>query len=243
MHRDGTSGRPPDNLVGRIPQKVPSGHVGAPREHILHAVLPGLAQALDATTLGRLPAQFATRTLARRIGDQLWRVEFLDRDRPSLLVLLEFQATPDPRMTVRVDHEKPQAYHILNVRATDTSRLPADNLIRALIELETAVRSAQVIEVARRLSELDEEEEESMLAETVKRWTEEWYQEGRQEGAVATLRDLVTLKFGAEVAAQLPALLEGLFEADRIEVVAAAVIQCDTGEEFIARTRGAPPQS
>ena len=91
--------------------------------------------------------------------------------------------------------------------------------------------------------ELDEEEEESMLAETVKRWTEEWYQEGRQEGAIATLRDLVTLKFGAEVAAQLPALLEGLSEADRIDVVAAAVIQCNTGEEFIARTRGAPPQS
>ena len=92
--------------------------------------------------------------------------------------------------------------------------------------------------------ELDEEEEESMLAETVKRWTEEWYQEGRQEGrqegAIATLCDLVTLKFGAEVAAQLPALLEGLSEADRVAVVAAAVLQCDTGDEFIARTRSDP---
>ena len=92
--------------------------------------------------------------------------------------------------------------------------------------------------------ELDEEEEESMLAETVKRWTEEWYQEGRQEGrqegAIATLRDLVTLKFGVEMAAQLPALLEGLSEADRVAVVAAAVLQCDTGEEFIARTRSDP---
>ena len=81
-----------------------------------------------------------------------------------------------------------------------------------------------------------------MLAETVKRWTEEWYQEGRQEGrqegTIATLRDLVTLKFGAEVAARLPALLEGLSEADRVAVVAAAVLQCDTGDEFIARTQG-----
>ena len=50
------------------------------------------------------------------------------------------------------------------------------------------------------------------------------YHEGRQEGAVATLRDLVTLKFGAEVAAQLPALLEELSEADRMDVVAATVI-------------------
>ena len=42
------------------------------------------------------------------------------------------------------------------------------------------------------------------------------YHEGRQEGTIATLRDLVTLKFGAEVAARLPALLEGLSEADRV---------------------------
>ena len=41
----------------------------------------------------------------------------------------------------------------------------------------------------------------------------------------------------SEVATQVPALVEGLSEADRIDVVAAAVIQCDTGEEFIAQTR------
>ena len=42
------------------------------------------------------------------------------------------------------------------------------------------------------------------------------------------------------VAAQLPALLEGLSEADRVAVVAAAVLQCETEEEFIARTRSDP---
>ena len=31
-------------------------------------------------------------------------------------------------------------------------------------------------------------------------------------------------------------MLAELSEADRVAVVAAAVIQCDTGEEFIART-------
>ena len=157
-----------------------------------------------------------------------------------------------------------------------TSGLPRDNLVTAVVKIETAQSADQLTRVANDVfrwgrrpgyrqaaaaiagwfdqvvaprkwpgvrwaelldMELDEEEEESMLAETVKRWTEEWYQEGRQEGAIATLRDLVTLKFGAEVAAQLPVLLEGLSEADRVAVVAAAVLQCDTGEEFIERTR------
>ena len=132
-----------------------------------------------------------------------------------------------------LDYESPEVYRLLDMHADGTSDLLPDNLVTAVVKIETTKSADQLTR---------EEEEESMLAETVKRWTEEWYQEGRQEGrqegAVATLRDLVTLKFGAEVAAQLPALVEGLSEADRIEVVAAAVIQCDTGEEFIARTQG-----
>ena len=146
------------------------------------------------------------------------------------------------------------------MHADGTSGLPPDNLVTAVVKIETAQSADQLARVANDVfrwgrrpgyreavgaiagwfdqvvaprkwpgvrwaelmdMELDEEEEESMLAETVKRWTEEWYQEGRQEGAIATLRDLVTLKFGAEVAAQLPALLEGLSDADRVAVVAA----------------------
>ena len=45
--------------------------------------------------------------------------------------------------------------------------------------------------------ELDEEEEESMLAETVKRWTEEWYQEGRQEGRQEGVRKVIARRLCA----------------------------------------------
>ena len=182
-----------------------------------------------------------------------------------------------------LDYESPRLYRLLDMHRDGTSGLLPDNLVTAVVKIETAQSADQLTRVANDVfrwgrrpgyrqavaaiagwfdqvvaprkwpgvrwaelldMELDEEEEESMLAETVKRWTEEWYQEGRQEGrqegTIATLRDLVTLKFGAEVAAQLPVLLEGLSEADRVAVVAAAVLQCDTGEEFIARTRSDP---
>ena len=187
-----------------------------------------------------------------------------------------------------LDYESPRLYRLLDMHRDGTSDLLPDNLVTAVVKIETAQSADQLTRVAHGVfrwgrrpgyrqavaaiaswfdqvvaprkwpgvrwaelldMELDVEEEESMLAETVKRWTEEWYQEGRQEGrqegTIATLGDLVTLKFGAEVAAQLPALLEGLSEADRVAVVAAAVLQCDTGDEFIARTRSdpAPPQS
>ena len=177
-----------------------------------------------------------------------------------------------------LDYESPRLYRLMDMHRDGTSGLPPDNLVTAVVKIETMKSIDQLPRVANDVfrwgrrpgyrqavaaiagwfdqvvaprkwpgvrwaelldMELDEVEEESMLAETVKRWTEEWYQEGRQEGrqegTIATLRDLVTLKFGAEVAAQLPALLEGLSEADRVAVVAAAVLQCDTGDEFIAR--------
>ena len=107
------------------------------------------------------------------------------------------------------------------MHADGTSGLPPDNLVTAVVKIETMKSTDQLTRVANDVfrwgrrpgyrravaaiagwfdqvvaprkwpgvrwaelldMELDEEEEESMLAETVKRWTEEWYQEGRQEG-------------------------------------------------------------
>ena len=102
-----------------------------------------------------------------------------------------------------------------------TSGLPRDNLVTAVVKIETAQSADKLTRVANDVfrwgrrpgyrqavaaiagwfdqvvaprkwpgvrwaelldMELDEEEEESMLAETVKRWTEEWYQEGKRVG-------------------------------------------------------------
>ena len=218
-----------------------------------------------------------TRGLLRRAGDRLWRVDFRDPLLSPLIILLEGQSTPDPRMPWRIleyrtlaleeavkqgtvgpnglrplflaiviyngteawnnpaagekpvpnnllDYESPRLYRLLDMHRDGTSGLPPHNLVTAIGKIETAQSADQLTRVANDVfrwgrrpgyrqavaaiagwfdqvvaprkwpevrwaelldMELDEEEEESMLAETVKRWTEEWYQEGRQEGRQA----------------------------------------------------------
>ena len=60
----------------------------------------GWSDALDFTTLEKVPSEFVSEDLRRRQGDGLWRVRF--RDASWLQVLLEFQSTADPYMAVRL---------------------------------------------------------------------------------------------------------------------------------------------
>ena len=99
--------RTPGALEPPIPPKHDAGYKGMFNdakavEHLLRDLRANLARTLDIKTLARLPADFVTRDLRRCAGDQLWRVDFLDRDKAPLFVLLEFQSTPDARMSVRV---------------------------------------------------------------------------------------------------------------------------------------------
>ena len=59
------------------------------------------SDALDFTSLEKLPAEFTSEDLRRRSGDAAWRVRFRGARR-YLLVLLEFQSTVDPFMAVRI---------------------------------------------------------------------------------------------------------------------------------------------
>ena len=145
--------------------------------------------------------------LLRRAADRLWRVDFHDPLLAPLIILLEFQSTPDPRMAWRIleyrtlaleeavkqgvagpSGLRPLFLAIVIYNGTEAWNDPAagerpvpENLLDyespRLYRLLDMHRWAELLDM-----ELDEEEEESMLAETVKRWTEEWYQEGRQEG-------------------------------------------------------------
>ena len=51
------------------------------------------------------------------------------------------------------------------------------------------------------------------------------------------MRYLAARKFGEVTASQLPPLLDRISDLDRVARVAAAVVDCETGEEFAARVR------
>ena len=71
-------------------------------QDLLRGIVTGeWSDALDFTTLEKLPAEYVSDDLRRRQGDLLWRARFRDRWL-YLLVLLEFQSTVDPYMAVRL---------------------------------------------------------------------------------------------------------------------------------------------
>ncbi len=85
--------------------------------------------------------------------------------------------------------------------------------------------------------------EETLMAARLRELYEELRQEGREEGhregRRSLLRQLALQKFGPEVVGELSNLFDRLTDPDRVEALAAAVIECDTGAEFAARARGA----
>ena len=61
-------------------------------------------------------------------------------------------------------------------------------------------------------------------------------EQGRRERALV-VRRFATRKFGAETAERLTRILEGMADADRIDEVVDAIIDCDSGAELFARVR------
>ena len=92
--------------------------------------------------------------------------------------------------------------------------------------------------------------EETLMAARLRELYEELRQEGREEGhregreeghregRRSLLRQLALQKFGPEVVGELSNLFDQLTDPDRVEALASAVIECDTGAEFAARARG-----
>ena len=62
----------------------------------------GWSGVLDFESLAPLPASFVGRELQQRHGDLIWRVRFRDDRWLYLVLLLEFQATVEPAMAVRI---------------------------------------------------------------------------------------------------------------------------------------------
>ena len=60
------------------------------------------SDALDFSTLEKLPAEYVSDDLRRRHGDAVWRVRLREKAWLYLLVMLEFQSTADRYMAVRI---------------------------------------------------------------------------------------------------------------------------------------------
>ena len=80
----------------------------------------GWSGALDFDTLAPLPASFVSEDLRQRHGDLVWRVRFRDDRWLYLVLLLEFQATVDRAMALRM----------LTYTALLYQRLDADGVLR-----------------------------------------------------------------------------------------------------------------
>ena len=80
----------------------------------------GWSGALDFDTLAPLPASFVSEDLQQRHGDLVWRIRFRDDRWLYLVLLLEFQATVDRGMALRM----------LTYTALLYQRLDADGVLR-----------------------------------------------------------------------------------------------------------------
>ena len=79
------------------------------------------------------------------------------------------------------------------------------------------------------------------LAEGVERGRAEGVERGLAEGVaqgrVALLRRLAALRFGADVAGQVSALLADVTDVARLDEAGEWLLECDTGEALLGRLR------
>ena len=80
---------------------------------------------------------------------------------------------------------------------------------------------------------------EAYYAARIQAWKEEHRAEGREEGRVVgqreSMRRQAAMKFDAETAARLDAVLEGVTDQEAFDGVLAALLDCDTPSELLAR--------
>ena len=84
-----------------------------------------------------------------------------------------------------------------------------------------------------------------MLRERMQEWNrqllEEGRVEGRAEGQMELMRRMAARKFGGETAKRLAERLEPVHDVERIVEIGEWLIECDSGEELLARLEGEYP--
>ena len=83
-----------------------------------------------------------------------------------------------------------------------------------------------------RMTSFTEDEE---MYERAKELRDQVHRDGFRQGLGLVVRRLATRKFGAETAERLTRILEDVADAERIDEVVDAIIDCDSGAELVAR--------
>ncbi len=96
---------------------------------------------------------------------------------------------------------------------------------------------ARMTTLIERVRKWGEERDQQWLEKGITRGRREGVQQGRIEGERELVYRLVTRRFGPGTAERLVPVLDGVLDPERIAVVADAVLECGTAEEFIARAR------
>ncbi len=100
-------------------------------------------------------------------------------------------------------------------------------------------------------SDLDDEEVEAILRETLQRWWQQAYdrglekglEKGLERGRMDMLVQQAARKFGHRAAGELSHLFRGVSDPARVDEVNRALVKCAGDAEFLARAREAVGQS
>ena len=233
----------------------------AVEELIRNFVGKRLADELDFDTLEPLPTNRISGGLVQRVLDLLCKVRFRG-GWLYLLILLEFQSENDPFMALR--EQDPGSRDLVTSLGILERDPTPENLQRILRGLARRFRGPEFAEFhqalrswvagaakAWQISEADlagmmsiTEDEE--IYERAKELRDQVHRDGVRQGLeqgrirerALLVRRFATRKFGAETAERLTRILEDRADAERIDEVFDAIIDCDSGAELFARVRG-----
>ena len=124
----------------------------------------------------------------------------------------------------------PDAYRF--VAQSVTAMLRSKGFSNRQLE-EAMTMGAVVTEFQRSLDEIRQEGHQEGRREG----RQEGRREGIEQGRAAVLVQLIARKFGPRTAEEVRRLIVGSSGPDRIALIAAAILDCDTREEFLARVR------
>ena len=210
--------------------------------------LPEWADRIDYRTLQPLPTELVDERLRRRYPDMAWRVRTTDGS-ADLVLLLEFQGRPERHMALRTTIYGCLAAQsliqllglsgvttVMQMRAALAVLLP---LVEACEDEDLDRFMARSVKAMLRSKGFSNQQlEEAMTMSTVVTEFQRSLDDIRQEGREEVLVQQIARKFGERTAEEARRSILGSPGRDRIALVAAAILDCETREEFLERVRG-----
>ena len=194
---------------------------------------------IEYSSLERLPSELIDERLRRRYPDMIWRARTIDGT-TDLVLLLELQGRPERHMVLRTT-----TYNVLAVQELieHDKELASGERQLAVESLVLHQFMARGVKAMLRSKGFDTDQlKEAMTMGTVdtefRRGWDAVRQEGIGVGQVRILSDLATRKFGQDTAKELSRLLARTTDGEQIDRVAAAIVDCDVPDDFLARVRG-----